>query len=1572
MHGGAMMSFDDAALSGCLFEENHAKKEGGAINHQKGRLEVSKSRFVNCTAEVAGNEIVNFDDALIRECEFTDKKLAVANNAPMEIAKTRFSQTLKKAIKDPDASSLTLTECEFKKIDISSMNERNFEYLDGLVNSGQKELTLDSDITLDDGEVSIYPDGIGIDSDGIVIDGDGHSIDAKGGARIFTVDAQNIILKNITLKNGYSKGDGGALYLKSNAECKIVNGKFLDNSCGVDGGAIINFGDLTLKESIFEANTSNDRGGAIFNNNNILDVSSTSFRQNASKANGGAIISFGKTSISDCEFEGNDSQEEGGAINHQKNLLELSKSRFTNDTAVGSGNAVITFDKAAIEECEFTNGKYIISNNAEMAISKCRFSLPFDEAIRNPDDESLAVTGCEFKEKELPQELLETEERNFRFLESLLTSGVKEIRLDSDITLDSNEESEYSYGIEIENKGIVLDGDGHTIDARGKARIFRIAAEFTLKNITLTNAHCEDDGGAISAWESLKLENVKFKDNTSEKSGGTIRTMADLDIRDCTFEGNSSNEYGGAILSTFDSKLSIDQSRFIGNASKDKGGAIHNINEMTITNSVLKDNRSKIGGAINSISSEVMIIDTEFSENRSDDRGCDLYQERGNLKFENVTFSSFKRMSVYSEDYRSVDTSYSVEFEGCRFDNAKFDEFKSELDKGPRNFTYLDRLIKYSDGEILLDSDITLDDNEASEYEEGIRIDTEGAILNGNGHSIDARGKARIFNVDKTFALKNITLKNGFHSNSGGAIYNSNNLVLEEVTFLKNTSRNWGGALSNQNIINTEVKITSCRFYENEGSSGSCMFVTSGPLEIDNCKFERNTGYSGVIDTLYEDTEITITNSRFCGNSLERSGVIYNSSKTKVIDCIFSENTAGSGSAIENIKDITVMGSKFYGNVSKEMGGAVYNRNGGNVLLNDCIFENNDAEKGACMYDEEGKIEIRDCEISSHTTDASLIHTEDYFESSNSIFNANKAQSVIMNDEKSDLIIINGEFKSNNSEYSAICNVGRDCTITRASFESNHSQYSSPDSIYSETRMTLNDIKVEDVKKSITNRGKLSLKDLPDEFEELISNEGEIVHLGGKIREGFNFTYLDELIRKSEGKMVELTEDIRLDDDEKDFYEGGIELNIEGLTIDGKGKTIDANGLSRAFLITAKGITLKNITFKNGFTFKNYDNEFNGGGVIHNNSYGELAVENCRFEDSFSENNGGAINNYGELSVEESEFKNNTTKRLGGAIYTYKNSRTAIRNSKFDNNSTEDGSGGAIHNMNRLNVNSSLFSSNASSDDGGAIYHEGENLELIDVQFIDNNAEFGGGAIKALSRTSVLNGIFENNRARNGGALNLYYSKLLTVRNSRFSKNRSEHGGAIYNNSCDKVDIYGSSFENNEGSQEGGVVNWSSGTLNISDSTFNGNESGKGGVIYATYGANNIRNSQMKNNSASQGGAIYNGNILKLQKTSFEANRADDGGAIYNIRLRKGNPPFSPPELPSEITVDDVIFKGNTAESKGGAIYNEKTGQIKGNSADFKANKAKEGKDIWAENDSDVNISSSNASKGRLKGLFNR
>ena len=93
------------------------------------------------------------------------------------------------------------------------------------------------------------------------------------------------------------------------------------------------------------------------------------------------------------------------------------------------------------------------------------------------------------------------------------------------LELDRNYEYDEGFdinGIEIKNF-IAIDGKGHTIDAKGKARAFNVSAnDVTIKNLTIKNAYSSDNGGAIYFNYNGIVTDCNFTDNTATKYGGAV------------------------------------------------------------------------------------------------------------------------------------------------------------------------------------------------------------------------------------------------------------------------------------------------------------------------------------------------------------------------------------------------------------------------------------------------------------------------------------------------------------------------------------------------------------------------------------------------------------------------------------------------------------------------------------------------------------------------------------------------------------------------------------------------------------------------------------------------------------------------------------------------------------------------------------------------------------------------------------------------------------------------------------------------------------------------------------------
>ena len=228
-----------------------------------------------------------------------------------------------------------------------NMNFREFEEL---INSGAKEITLTEDVILEVLEEDDYQEGIEINADNIIIDGNCHAIDGNKKTPLLNVNASNITLKNFRFENGYSEYSGGAII--NNGILIIESCEFLDNSSDDYGGAIYTSSKLHIKDSKFIENRA-DYGGAIYLDlDSILNLDGSLFESNSSEFEGGAIYNKSKLLIYGSLFDKNASFK-GGAIYNER-ILNVKSSEFRKNIA-GDGNHIESEDdeNLTIADCRF-------------------------------------------------------------------------------------------------------------------------------------------------------------------------------------------------------------------------------------------------------------------------------------------------------------------------------------------------------------------------------------------------------------------------------------------------------------------------------------------------------------------------------------------------------------------------------------------------------------------------------------------------------------------------------------------------------------------------------------------------------------------------------------------------------------------------------------------------------------------------------------------------------------------------------------------------------------------------------------------------------------------------------------------------------------------------------------------------------------------------------------------------------------------------------------------------------------------------------------------------------------------
>lgn len=212
-------------------------------------------------------------------------------------------------------------------------------------------------------------------------------IDAGGKARIFEILGDlKVSIKDLTFINGNATASapqyGGAIY--NYGTLTLVNCKF-ENNTGREAGAIDNGNILDITSCDFVGNTATNAGGAIRTDANMI-IRNSNFRNNQA-TDGGAIYSNpdNEITIIGCNFENNIAGA-AGAINNWACNFTITDSTFKNNNANEGG---------AIKNIGF-------SSSCSMTITGCTFlGNTADDGGAISNSENLTVTDSIFENNQV-------------------------------------------------------------------------------------------------------------------------------------------------------------------------------------------------------------------------------------------------------------------------------------------------------------------------------------------------------------------------------------------------------------------------------------------------------------------------------------------------------------------------------------------------------------------------------------------------------------------------------------------------------------------------------------------------------------------------------------------------------------------------------------------------------------------------------------------------------------------------------------------------------------------------------------------------------------------------------------------------------------------------------------------------------------------------------------------------------------------------------------------------------------------------------------------------------------------
>ena len=814
-----------------------------------------------------------------------------------------------------------------------------------------------------------------------------------------------------------------------------------------------------------------------------------------------------------------------------------------------------------------------------------------------------------------------------------------------------------------------------------------------------------------------------------------------------------------------------------------------------------------------------------------------------------------------------------------------------------------------------------------------------------------------------------------FHNNTingkygiGGALYISNsNITVLQCLFKENTATYSGGAIHMQktrgSFVNCTFERNSAKRFAGKKTAGGVIFsgdrsnitvqqslfkentatYIGGAIYIQktrgsfvNCTFERNSAKSllnkktagGAISSS-DRSNITVQHCLFKENSATYSGGAIDMQKARCsfVNCTFERNTAKSlshkmayGGAISSRdrSNITVQQSLFKENTAAYSSGAIYMQKTRGSFVN-CTFERNSAKSlthkmaygGAISSGHRSNITVQQSLFKENTVTYSggaidMKKTRGSFV--NCTFERNSAKSLthkmayggaISSGHRSNITVQHCLFKENSATFSG---GAIDMQKTRGSF----------------VNCTFERNSLKGLPDKISFGGAISSRDRSNiTVQQSLFKENTATHSGGAIH-----------MQKTQGSFVKC-----------DFERNSAKCLPHEM---GYGGAISSPDRSN--------IKVQQSLFKENTVT-------HSGGAIHIQKTRGSFV-NCTFERNSAKNHphkmvyGGAISSHdrSNITVQQSLFKENTATYSGGAIDMQK-TRGSFVNCIFKRNSLKGlldkiSFGGAISSRDSSNitVQQSLFKENTATYTGGAINMQKTRGSFVNCTFDRNSAKSfshkktAGGAISSqdMSNITVEKSLFKENIVTHiGGAIDMQKTRGSFV-NCAFERNSAKslphkmvYGGAISSRDRSNITVQQSLFKENTATYSGGAIYM---------------EKSRGSCVKCTFEKNSLNGLPDK---ISFGGAISSGDRsnITVQQSLFKENTATfGGGAIHMQRTRAsfGNCTFernSAKSLPhkrtaggaissghrSNITVQQSLFKENTATDNGGAIYMEKT-----------------------------------------------
>jgi len=548
--------------------------------------------------------------------------------------------------------------------------------------------------------------------------------------------------------------------------------------------------------------------------------------------------------------------------------------------------------------------------------------------------------------------------------------------------------------------GGVIEISGNNSNNNG-VRIFNVnaGATLTLRNLTLSHAFADGDGGAVASTGALNAVNVNFFNNivTASWSGSAILCWGPLTITNCEFgfnsggggavkprssgasttitgsyfhdnqsNGSAGGGYGGAMQLHDAPSVTVDQCDFENNEAGTSGGAIHvNVNSaLTLTNSTIISNRADTatGGGLD-IRGSAFISNTQITSNKAPVAGGGINSEVGaQVEIVNSTISGNTALDYTLNDPNSVSDAIGGGIRSLGALTVKGSTIQDNVANVARD-SAIGGGIYHANGALTL-TNVTIQGNQ-TRHGAGIYMGSGTATMKGvkftsNYANLIPGSGGGLFVQSGTASLTNVTFTNNAAGNGGGGIHNFGNLTVLNSAFTGNFASYLGGGIINGGTMTLTNSTVNANKTEANGAGFGGGISNSGTLTLNSTTVRDNyANYDGGgianSGSVTLNTSTVTNNTANAGDGVEKAfggGGIFNSNGTTLNRSTVSGNKTNKldGGGLYNYHGAVFVGSStFSGNTAAGWGGGIIS-DYGQTILNHATLSGNSAVAGGGIY----------------------------------------------------------------------------------------------------------------------------------------------------------------------------------------------------------------------------------------------------------------------------------------------------------------------------------------------------------------------------------------------------------------------------------------------------------------------------------------------------------------------------------------------------------------------------------------------------------------------------------------------